>query len=363
MTGLWAITLGLSTHARAAEPLEQAMGLIQQNLPEQADPVLMQWAALNGIVEHLNQQLGVQTNQVLTAEDRAQEAAFLRGQSQGIGTEFIIIEGLGLTLDHVFPEGPASRAGLVRGDLIVAINDHPFTGLTDSEIFNRAVAESRKSLVILDVRREDRTRRFEIQRGSYHTPAVSLHPTEHNCIKLRYFGAGSAEALATLLRQLDPSAGLLIDLRETQFGILPEMIAAAGHFLERGSVVTIQRAADGTEEPMSTERAPIWTGPLVLLVDQDTAGMAEAFTMALSEHGARVSGTQTAGIAREPSYYRIDNGLFLKLTDKSLRAPSGRTWEGQGLRPDLWIEPVSNSPSGILPDVQLRIALGLLRDP
>ena len=62
MTGLWAITLGLSTHARAAEPLEQAMGLIQQNLPEQADPVLMQWAALNGIVEHLNQQLGVQTN-------------------------------------------------------------------------------------------------------------------------------------------------------------------------------------------------------------------------------------------------------------------------------------------------------------
>ena len=41
MSWLWAIMLGLSTHARAEEPLEQAMDLIQQNMPGQVDPRLM----------------------------------------------------------------------------------------------------------------------------------------------------------------------------------------------------------------------------------------------------------------------------------------------------------------------------------
>jgi carboxyl-terminal processing protease len=365
MVWFWAMILGLMV-ARAEEPaaLQQAVSLIQEKLPGQLGDEQLLLAALQGITEHLNQQLGAPVNGVLTADGHAAFSAYLRGEREGLGALYQIVPGQGLLLDHVFADGPAARAGLVRGDLIVAINNHPFTGLSDDDIFQTASAGAMLPSIALDVRRPAGPRRFEILRGAYRVPSVSAHPTQANCVELLFFGEGAAADLRRQISGMDPAAGLLLDMRDNQGGMLSEAVAAAGLFLEAGAVVVIQRSADGAEEPQVAPGERTWSGQIALLVNERTAGAAEAFAAALREHRvADISGTQTAGHAREPSYYPIDGGLVLQLADTILRAPSGQSWDGVGLVPDLWVEPVTNSPSGILPDVQLSTARGLLQQP
>lgn len=363
MGWLWSMMLG-AMFAQAEEPeaLQQAISVVQQRLPGQDSDVL-RLAALQGITAYLNDQMGAPTNGVLTAGQYAQIAAHQRGDRIGLGALYEVVGKQGLLLDHVFDGGPAARAGLVRGDMVVALNNHPFTGMSADEIFAIANIEAVLPAIALDVRRDGGTKRFEIQRSTYRVPSVSIHPTTPNCIELLFFGEDTAETLRALLGKMDPGEGLVIDLRDNQGGLLEEAVEAAGLFLSPGTVVAQQTTAEGTASLVASG-SPAWDGQLIILLNERTTGIAEMFTAALWEHrGVHTVGTQTGGLAREASYYPLDAGLVLQLADTLLRAPSGRSWEGAGLMPDTWVEPVSNSPSGRIPDVQLSTALGLLSEP
>ena len=359
---MWLWLWGIGLHAE--EPIDQAMTLINAHFPTQFESSQLQHAALQGITEHLNQQQASTENKVLTAEAHAAQQAHQRGQRTGIGALYQLVSGQGLLLNHVFPSGPAATAGLQRGDVIVAINDHPFTGQTADDIFNTVHLETQRPTITLDVRREHRHHRFELQRDVYNIPSAFVHPEESDCIVLLFFGDGAAQTLKTLMAQRDPTRGLLIDMRDNQGGQLSEAIAAASLFLDPGTRITTLHDSDGAENIFVAEGGRRWTAPLILLINERTAGVAEAFVSALHDHNvAQLSGTQTAGQAHLPQHYPLEMGLVLQLGNAMLRSPSGQNWNATGITPDLWIESVSDSPSGILPDVQLRVASGLLRDP
>jgi len=365
MMVLWAVLFAWMG-ARAAEPppLDQAIALIASQLPDPVDDSQLMFAALQGITDHLNRQAGAPVHAVLTTAEHRALAAHYQGHRDGLGALYRIVAGQGLTLEHVYPDGPAAQSGLQRGDMVIAINNHPFTGLGLDDIFQVANAEAMLPTVVLDVRRAGRLQRVSLSRGPYVVPMVSPHPTDADCVEVLFFGVGAADRLRARLSELDPSAGVVLDLRDNQGGMLDEAVAAADLFLEAGAAVVTRRAADGTEEVLVASGAAVWSGAVAVVTNERTAGAAEAFVAALQGHQvARTAGTATAGLAREPSYYPLGGGLVLQLADTVLRPPAGASWDGGGLTPDVWVEPVSNSPSGILPDVQLSAARGLLGEP
>jgi carboxyl-terminal processing protease len=353
------VLLGTARAEEGADTVVEAVQLIQQQLPEPLDEDVLYQAALIGITNFLNQQSGASIHDVLTEQEHNQIEAWLRGERDGIGAIYQIISGQGVLLEEIFPGGPAAAAGMETGDLIVAIDDQPFTGLSDALIYELTSQAAQRPSITLDVMRADQKSlsRFKVLRGRYHIEAVSQAAETSCAIDLLFFSQGSAARLASLLETIPEDSGLLLDLRDNQGGLLDEALAAASLFLEGGAVITYRRRTNGADEALVATGNRRWSQPVVVLINERTAGAAEVFAGALQDHrAANLVGTTTAGQAAEPGYYPLGSGLVLQLADTSLRSPSGRSWAGTGLIPDIRVEPLqqrlSLSTPGVPPDIQ-----------
>lgn len=361
--------LSVASADDGAAAVEEAVRLIQQQLPHQLEDDLLYRAALVGITGYLNQQEGAGIHGVLTEAEHDRIEAWQRGERDGIGAIYQIISGRGVLLEEVFADGPAARAGMETGDLIVAIDDQPFTGLSDALIYELTSQAAQRPRITLDVLRAgSEPHRFEVLRGRYHIDAVSQAADQRCTVDLLFFSQGSAARLSSILSELPDDSGLLLDLRDNQGGLLSEALQAASLFLESGAVITYRRTAGGADEALVATGQRQWSRPVVVLINERTAGAAEVFASALQAHrAATLVGTTTAGQAAEPGYYPVGSGMVLKLADTSLRAPSGRSWAGSGLTPDVQVQPLQQrlglSSQGIPPDIQRDTGIQLISCP
>jgi len=360
-----ALCLGLAS-AAPEDPVEQARHLVSERLGHQVDPAVLDVAAISGMAELLDEELGTTGSRVLDAAEHTRHMAWLHGQRTGIGAEFALLAGRGLAITAVFEEGPAARAGLSVGDLVVAVDDQPFTGKGTAEILQRLEAASGGQLT-LDVRRgEAAIQRIIVPRGSYQLPGVEAAEDGHPLLRIAFLGAGSADALRSHLARHDPSLGLVLDLRDAAGGSLDEAIAAASLFLEEDAVVTLQHTATDGDTVHRARGGDPWSGRLVLIINRGSAGPVEALAAALQHHKRAVLvGTPTAGQGALSSFHPLGGGLVLQLHDITLARPDGRSWREDGLRPDLMVEAAGLSlpPPGrpqALTDLQRDAALQVL---
>lgn len=365
---LFCLLMGAARADDGAEAIKDAVQLIQQHLPEQLEEDILYHAALVGITDHLNQQAGAAIHDVLTEQQHAQIEAWLQGERDGIGAIYQIISGQGVMLEEVFPGGPAAAAGMSTGDLIVAIDAQPFTGLSDAMIYELTSQAALRPRITLDVMRTDQgMHRFEVLRGRYQIEAVSAG-AESCAIDLLFFSSGAASRLEELVSKHPTDSGLLLDLRDNQGGLLEEALAAASLFLEGGTVITYRRKSDGVDEALVATGNQRWTTPIVILTNERTSGVAEVFASALQDNrAATLVGSTTSGRAAEPGYYPLGGELVLQLADTNLRAPSGRSWAGTGLIPDVRVEALqqrlSLSATGVPPDIQRDTGIQLIACP
>ena len=363
---IWTM-LGLAS-AQDDAAFEAALRVLGERYPAEMKSGALYRAAIAGMADHVDELSATDGSGVLTERDMARLSARQRGERQGIGVQFFVLPGQGLVVNQVFSGSTAEKAGIRSGDLVVAVNDVPLTGQSGPAILNMlgAVQPPR---VMLDVRRVGApTRTYSVAWGTYWLGAVeACVGTEVQCVVVQHLGVGSSAALEQALIRLDPAKGVLIDLRMCEEGVLDEMLSAADLFLEAGEVVVQQTTPGASAAVVSTAHTPeAWGGRVVLLVDEGTSGLAEAFAVALREQaGARLVGTTTSGRGSTESYLPLGGGLTLRLADVQLRSPAGRSWSAHGLAPDVVVEhpdvflPVVGSQD--LPDLQLEAAIRMVR--
>jgi carboxyl-terminal processing protease len=93
-------------------------------------------------------------------------------------------------------------------------------------------------------------------------------------------------------------------------------------------------------------------------VDATTASAAELLAAALRDGaGARLVGSRSAGKGVGQKALLLADGSGLSLTRFRILAPSGRSWHGAGLVPDLAAEQPEGAPGE---DAALRAAQALL---
>ncbi|MEL6344213.1 MAG: S41 family peptidase [Myxococcota bacterium] len=368
-----ALLSALSPTALAAEPVNivniaavsEAVRLIEERFPEDIHSPDLYRAALQGIVADLNRRVGVPANAILTAEEHDAFEQWMRGARNGIGARYENIAKQGLLIEQIFPGGTAEAAGLLPNDLVVGINGSPFTGMDDGQIYALTFTEIQRPTITLNLKRDQQLRTFTLTRGPYQYPSVQVCAEDPQCIQIMFFGEDAAADLRVLLNEMGPVPGLILDLRYNEGGLLDESLAAASLFLESGAVIAIRRKSDGTEEPLVASGERAWEdGQILILINQDTSGAAEVFAAALRDHGVgTLWGTPTRGMALEPGFYPLDNGLVLQLADAELLRPNRESWLGRGVIPDQPINPLTNSPGGRLPDIQLDTLRRVLHRP
>lgn len=82
----------------------------------------------------------------------------------------------------------------------------------------------------------------------------------------------------------DKVAGLVIDLRANGGGSLSEATELTGLFIDRGPVVQVRNSQGRVQLERDTDAGVAWDGPLVVLVDRNSASASEIFAAAIQDY-------------------------------------------------------------------------------
>ena len=276
-----------------------------------------------------------------------------------------------LTIESVIQGTPAARAGLRRGDRIVAVNGRSLAGRPSSESI--ALIKGRPgTTVALTIARDGRRATERVERARVSQPVVASRIAARDgkrwgVVVFASFTEGSAAQVhgevERLLRRRDAD-GIVLDMRGNGGGLLTEAVDAASVFISDGTIVSTDGRSRARRVYTATGGAIRRSVPVVVLVDRGTASAAEIVTGALQDRRrAEVVGTNTYGKGVFQEIRELPNGGALDLTVGQYFLPSGRNIggrgvaEGDGIAPDVR---ASDDPDTTRRDEALDAALAEL---
>ena len=158
-------------------------------------------------------------------------------------------------------------------------------------------------------------------------------------------GEGSSKDLAYAILKLkrsDPQ-GLILDLRNNGGGSIKEAIELAGFFVDIGPLFYIESTSvEGDQLIIDSKRGRIFTGKIMLLVNELSASASELVASAMQKHpDVLLVGTRTFGksTGQEIEPLLVEGGSLpfgaLKVTTTKLREIDGVSYQGEGVLPDI----------------------------
>ena len=225
-----------------------------------------------------------------------------KGQYPGVGVYFSEYEGKAYVLD-VFDGSSAAEAGVQAGDFVVAINGDSDHAWSATEATN-AVRGKEGSSVVITWRRPAS---LDSSGGEeFTTTLVCSEFEEKNVvteqkgrvgyIAMHQIGQNADQLVSQAMEELSSSGSevFILDLRNNAGGYLTESVDVASLYIKSGVVVEITTRDSNTVKQAS---GTVATGaPLVVLVNENTAGAAEVLAAALRDSGrATLVGTTTMG--------------------------------------------------------------------
>ncbi|NKM98166.1 carboxy terminal-processing peptidase [Rhizobium leguminosarum] len=210
----------------------------------------------------------------------------------GQGKDGAIKDVVGTRLDEVVQMIRGKKGSIVRLDILPADAGADATHRVISLVRDKISLDKQAARkTVLSVKAGDATRKIGI---------ITL-PVFYEDFEAKRKGdkdyKSASRDVAKLLGELSQEKvdSVLIDLRNNGGGSLDEAIDLTGLFIGNGPVVQ-QRGSDGKVEVRSSElAAPVWTGPVGVLINRGSASASEIFAAAIQDYGRGV-------IVGEPSF-------------------------------------------------------------
>jgi carboxyl-terminal processing protease len=260
---------------------------------------------------------------------------------------------------------PAARAGLRSGDFIRAIDSRPTRDMSAYEgarLLGGAAGSTVKLLVIRGNAADPHE--VEVTRERLAGPSILTRMADASTGYIRVLEF-SKDSPARLKQGIDALAKTkatryVIDVRSTSRGDLDDGVAAARLFVKSGTLAIRQSKGD-LREPIAAQAGDgAVTLPVVLLVNQGTAGAAEVFAAALEDNDrADLVGEPTIGKAARQRLVKLPDGSALLVTHLRYLTPGGEVIHEKGLQPDEAVEQpeVEFGAEAPTPDATLAKAL------
>ena len=298
-------------------------------------------------------------------QPREMERDTLRGSFGGIGAYVAQNEDGEFVLELIDGEQPAAVAGILTGDVLLAIDGEAVTPEMTVDDVVLAIRGPVGEVVLLTVRHPDETGSVEVSvtRAVIELPSVTWRMLEQDptigYIQLARFTERSADEVEEAILDLQAAGAekLILDLRYNGGGLLQAAVDVLGHFVDNQNVLYEQQAG-GQEKSFKASRGGVAIDtPLVLLVNGGTASASEIVAGALQDLGrAQLVGETTYGKGSVQHIYDLSDGSSLHVTSARWYTPDRRQLDGQGLEPDI---PTTLDESG--DDLQLEQAIVVLQ--
>ncbi|ODR96980.1 peptidase S41 [Methyloceanibacter superfactus] len=270
-----------------------------------------------------------------------------RGEFGGLGIEVTMENGVVKVVSPI-EDTPASRAGLMSGDLITHLDKEQILGLTLQEAVEkmRGPINSPISLTVVRKGVEDP---FEVK---VVRDMIHINPVKYNAegddvgyVRLTTFNEQTTEnmqkAIEDLKKQLGPNLkGYIIDLRNNPGGLLDQAISVSDAFLDQGAIV-LTRGRNLEETQRSNARTGDITDgkKIVVLINGGSASASEIVAGALQDHHrATIIGTRSFGKGSVQTIIPLGSNGALRLTTARYYTPSGRSIQAKGIAPEVVVE-------------------------
>jgi len=293
--------------------------------------------------------------------DRQQTA----GEFGGIGADVALDASGNLVIISPYSGFPASEAGLLPQDQILEVDGRSLKGMSVGEAAGLLRGEIGAE-VTLTVYRPAEDRQFEVTltRARVELPTVNARMIgEIGYARLFNFNSNATSLLEEALRgQLERGATVFVlDLRDNPGGLLDQAVGVSDLFLS-GGVVVQQRTRSGRETVYRSDDGDIGEDvPLVVLVNAGSASASEVVAGALRDRGrAALLGQTTYGKGSVQHVHTLADDAQVHVTFALWFTPSGSAIQGEGLAPDVEIEPPVEIDPG--EDPVLDRALDYVRD-
>ncbi len=256
----------------------------------------------------------------------------IKGSFFGLGIEYNIIND-SLNIVHVLPNGPAEKAGLQTGDVVLKAGDSTISGKPINQYILKNIFRggdgSKLTLVIL---RNASKLTVTVTRGNIPVKSIDVAymlNTSIGYIKINKFTTQTYKEfmnnLLTLKQQKMTS--LVLDLRGNGGGVLDEATEVVDELLAGDKLITYTQGTHSEKKEIRCRRqGQFEQGKVVILADENTASASEVLMGALQDWDrATILGRQSFGKGLVQEQYDLSNQGALRLTIARYFTPLGRS--------------------------------------
>ena len=314
---------------------------VRSNYVEKPDDAKLIESAINGMLMALDPH-----SSYLNAQEFRDMQVQTRGEFGGLGIEVTMENGV-VKVVSAIEDTPASKAGLLSGDLITALDKKPIQGLTLEE----AVEKMRGPVnapITLTIERKGVDNPFDV---AVTRDVIHIKPVKYNAeddvgyVHITSFSeqttADLEKAVDDLKKKIGPKLkGYIIDLRNNPGGLLDQAISVSDAFLDQGAIVLTK--GRNIEETQRSNARPgdIAEGKkIVVLINGGSASASEIVAGALQDHHrATIVGTRSFGKGSVQTIIPLGSNGALRLTTARYYTPSGRSIQAKGIEPEVVVE-------------------------
>lgn len=342
--------------------LTEAQGYVEEYyVKDQPDPKAVEYALIRAYLS----QLGDPYTFFIEPAVAASESQALAGRYGGIGVDIQRNEQGDFVL-YPYEDSPAARAGILSGDIIVAINSTPLDLSSTMDMVRQAlrgeiVEGAGVTLLVRNIETGEERELF-VPFEEILEPSVSwrtlFEAPEIGYINIMRFTNRTPEEFTQAVNELraENIQALVLDLRNNSGGLLQESITIAGEFLD-GGAVSIERRVTGESTLDDTPGGVMLDLPLVVLVNGGTASASEIVAGAIQAYDRGILiGQTTYGKGSIQRIFPLTDQSSIHVTTALWLTPDGQPLDGTGLTPDIAMIPDENGR-----DVELGEAIRQLR--
>ncbi len=304
-----------------------------------------------------------------TADQYSSYTTESNNQYVGIGVTILMDEAQGgFLIESVTPNGPADLAGILVGDLLIAVEGESAIELGQTELVNRVRGEV-DTEVVLTFLRNGETQDITVLRQLVDDQVATYMLLEDE--NLAYIGISNfdsrcaQETLAAIDQAVaDGTDGIIFDVRTNPGGMATEMVAILDRLLPEGELFrTVDYA--GTEQ-VDMSDADFLDMPMVVIVDENSYSAAEFFAAAMQEYdAATIVGQQTTGKGNFQVTIPLSDGSAVHLSIGKYYTPNGVSLTDVGVTPDVVVAfdyQLTEDGEILEYDTQLQAAVDILTD-
>ena len=264
----------------------------------------------------------------------------LAGNRTGFGLQITVSRENKLVISHVDANSPAALSGVVKGDILVAIDGEELTGASYTAAQSKLDSSEK---LLLSVSHMGLQSAMELAANTYTAVSVESRIISDNVgyIAISDFNNLTPLQFKNAYNELtqNGAAYFVFDVRNNRGGSLEAVTDILDYLLPRGPYAVCEEKA--FKETFTAEDAYELTLSTVTLINGNTSGEAELFAAALQDLSkTKLVGTTTEGKAVAQGYYSLDSDkTAVRLTIGKLSLmQSGTTWADTGLYPNAMVD-------------------------